>query len=107
LAAQRLRPALVSQRIDTARAELAALDRVRRSLDPKAPLRRGYVLVTDAAGELVRSRAAAQSASLLHLEFADGVLEVAPGSAPTAQVSRAPAKPRAAPAPGDTQPKLL
>ena len=107
LAAQRLRPALVSQRIDAARAELAALDRVRRSLDPKAPLRRGYVLVTGADGQLVRSRAAAQGASLLHLEFADGVLDVAPGSAPAPQIPRAQAKPRAAPAPGDTQPKLL
>ena len=31
--------------------------------------------------------------------FADGVLDVAPGSAPAAQVPRAQAKPRAAPAP--------
>ncbi|OYU36530.1 MAG: exodeoxyribonuclease VII large subunit [Novosphingobium sp. PASSN1] len=107
LAAQRLRPALVLNRLDSARGELAALDRVRRSLDPKAPLRRGYVLVTDAGGHLVRSRVAAEKAGLLHLEFGDGVLDVAPpGAAAPRPVpkSRAPAP---GPAPGDVQPKLL
>lgn len=103
LAAQRLRPALVRSRLDMAQAELASLDRVRRSLDPKAPLRRGYVLVTDAEGQLVRSRLAAEKAALLHLEFGDGVLDVVPpgGAAP-----RPAPKPRP-PAPGDAQPKLL
>ncbi|MEI6640698.1 MAG: exodeoxyribonuclease VII large subunit [Novosphingobium sp.] len=107
LAAQRLRPSLVLQRIEAARAQVGALDRVRRSLDPKAPLARGYVLVTDASGQLVRSRVVAAGHGLLHLEFADGVLDVAPGAAPApASPARPATKPRVAP-PGDAQPKLL
>ncbi len=108
LAAQRLRPALVLQGIEGGRTGLAALDRVRRSLDPKAPLRRGYVLVTDAGGQLVRSRGDAEAAGLLHLEFGDGVLDVVPGSAPIAGPApvRPVPKPRGS-APGDAQPKLL
>lgn len=106
LAAQRLRPELVLQRIEVARASLGALDRVRRSLDPKAPLQRGYVLVTDPAGHLVRSRMAAETAGLLHLEFGDGVLDVVPGKAPAPAPVRAAPKPRG-PAAGDAQPKLL
>ena len=49
LAALRLRPEALLQRIATARGRVDALDRLRRSLDPEAPLLRGYVLVTDAA----------------------------------------------------------
>jgi exodeoxyribonuclease VII large subunit len=79
---------------------------VRRSLDPKAPLRRGYVLVTDANGHLVRSRTVAEAAGLLHLEFGDGVLDVVPSGAPVAPAPRAAPKPRG-PATGDVQPKLL
>ncbi|WP_298189525.1 exodeoxyribonuclease VII large subunit [Novosphingobium sp.] len=105
LAAQRLRPALVLQQIEAARTGLAALERVRRSLDPKAPLSRGYVLVTDAGGQLVRSRPVAEAAGLLHLEFGDGVLDVVPTSAPPAPSRPAP-RPRGT-APGDAQPKLL
>ncbi len=106
LAAQRLRPALVQSRIEAGQTALHALDRVRRSLDPKAPLRRGYVLVTDANGQLVRSRTVAEAASLLHLEFGDGVLDVVPGGTTAAPAPRAAPKPRG-PAPGDAQPKLL
>lgn len=104
LAAQRLRPAVVLQRIEAARTQVGALDRLRRSLDPEAPLARGYVLVKAADGSLIRSRDAAAAEALLQLKFADGVLEVAPGLAPTP--SRPVPKPRS-PAPGDAQPKLL
>ncbi len=108
LVAQRLRPAVVLQRIDAARAQVGALDRLRRSLDPEAPLARGYVLVKAADGSLVRSRDAAAAQALLHLKFADGVLDVVPGTIPQpAALSPRPApKPRTA-APGDAQPKLL
>ena len=103
LAALRLRPALVLQRIDAARGQIGALERLRRSLNPKAPLERGYVLVTGADGQLIRSRTAGAGQALLHLEFSDGVLDAVPGSS---AAPRSPAKPRH-PAPGDTQPKLL
>jgi len=103
LAAQRLRPALALQRIEALRGQVGALDRVRRSLDPKAPLARGYALVTGADGQLLRARAAAAGQSLLHIEFADGVLDVQPTSAPAPRgVPRA----RGSSAP-DSQPKLL
>jgi len=103
LAAQRLRPALVLQRIDAARAQVEGLDRLRRSLDPEAPLARGYVLVMDGDGQLIRSRAEAAGQSSLRLKFADGTLDTAPTSAP---LPRTP--PRSRPVmPGDTQPKLL
>ena len=107
LVAQRLRPALVLQRIEAARGQVGALERLRRSLDPEAPLARGYVLVKGADGTLIRSRDAAAAQALLQLKFADGVLEVVPGGAVLpAPVARPAPKPRA-PAPGDAQPKLL
>ena len=115
LDAQRLRPALALQRIEALRGHVEALDRVRRSLDPKAPLARGYVLVTGADGHLIRSRAVAAGHSLLHLEFSDGVLDARPASAttPAPAPASAPASaprgvPRSRPSgSGDAQPKLL
>jgi len=97
LAAQRLRPETLLQRISTARGRIDALDRLRRSLDPEAPLLRGYVLVTDAAGQVVKTRAAAMTEAELLLKFADGALTVSPRSTR--------AKP--APAAPSQQPKLL
>jgi exodeoxyribonuclease VII large subunit len=104
LAAQRLRPDALLQRIAHARSRIETLDRLRCSLDPKAPLQRGYVLVTGADGHVVRTREAASMLDRLTLEFADGRLDVATGATPPA--------PRPAPkarqnAPGDAQPKLL
>ncbi len=107
LAAQRLRPALVIQRIEAARTQVAGLDRLRRSLDPKAPLARGYVLVTDVEGQLIRSRALARNQPALRLEFADGALDVVPATAvPSVSAPRTAPKSRPAPG-GDAQPKLL
>ncbi|WP_428332687.1 exodeoxyribonuclease VII large subunit, partial [Novosphingobium sp.] len=106
LAAVRLRPETLVHRIDVARTRVDALDRLRRSLDPEAPLLRGYVLVTDAAGGLVKTRAAAAATSELTLKFADGPLLVVPAGGEPA-VKQTP-KPRA-PASGTAaqQPKLL
>jgi len=97
LGALRLRPEALLQRIATARGKVDALDRLRRSLDPEAPLLRGYVLVTDAAGAVVKTRAVAAGEAELMLKFADGTLAVTPRGA------------RARPAPAATpqQPKLL
>jgi exodeoxyribonuclease VII large subunit len=97
LTALRLRPEALLQRIATVRARVDALDRLRRSLDPEAPLLRGYVLVTDAAGQVIKTRSAAQGEAELTLKFADGALTVTPRGAR--------AKPAAIAAP--QQPKLL
>uniref|UniRef100_UPI003B521F03 exodeoxyribonuclease VII large subunit n=1 Tax=Novosphingobium sp. TaxID=1874826 RepID=UPI003B521F03 len=95
LGAVRLRPATLVHRVDVARGRVDALDRLRRSLDPEAPLLRGYVLVTDAAGGLVKTRAAAAATHELTLKFADGPLVVMPAGGEPATVRPAP-KPRAA-----------
>ena len=97
LTALRLRPEALLQRIATVRGRVDALDRLRRSLDPEAPLLRGYVLVTDAAGQVIKTRSAAQGEAELTLKFADGALTVTPRGAR--------AKPAAIAAP--QQPKLL
>lgn len=80
LASRRLRPEMLLQRIDHARGKIEALDRLRRSLDPKAPLQRGYVLVTAPDGQVVRTREDAQARPALRLEFADGTLDVSTGT---------------------------
>jgi len=105
LAAVRLRPETLVHRIDVARTRVDALDRLRRSLDPKAPLARGYVLVTDAAGHVVKTRAGAMRESELVLNFADGVMAVVPAGG---EPARPAPKPRAgAPDTAGQQPKLL
>lgn len=102
LAAHRLRPEAVLQRIEHARGKVVALDRLRRSLDPEAPLQRGYVLVTDRAGALVKDRHSAQETRELTLKFADGVLDVTTADA-TAPVRRPAPKPRPAAPPAGQQ----
>ena len=89
LAAQRLRPEAVLRRIEAGRAQVDGLDRLRRSLDPEAPLQRGYVLVSDSAGNIVKNRDAAAREAALRLKFADGTLDVATGSAPSPRPARA------------------
>ena len=72
----RLSRALLQTNARRAGERLAALDRLRRSLDPRAPLTRGYALVSAAGHPVVASRAVAAAQSALTLEFADGKLEV-------------------------------
>jgi exodeoxyribonuclease VII large subunit len=95
LAAARLRPETLMQRIDGARTRVDALDRLRRSLDPEAPLLRGYVLVTNAAGSVIKTRAGAACESELMLKFADGQLPVVPAGGEPPQSRPPAAKPRA------------
>lgn len=95
LAALRFGPEPVQRRIANARGSVDALDRLRRSLDPRAPLQRGYVLVTAPDGAVVRTREDAAQRPALRLEFADGALDVAPSgtttpSAPTPTSTPAP-----------------
>ena len=98
----RLAPGLVSQRLAQASERLAALGRVHASLDPRAPLRRGYALVHDANRKLVSSKAAAAREPQLSVEFADGALAVVP-------VGGAASRPRKAPpsTPGTAQEDLF
>lgn len=101
LAARRLRPEVLLQRIEHARGKVDALDRLRRSLDPEAPLARGYVLVTDRDGHLIKDKATAAQRAALTLKFADGTLDVSTSSAPPPP--RAAPKPRSPATPGDQQ----
>jgi exodeoxyribonuclease VII large subunit len=77
----RLSGALLRANARRAGERLAALDRLRRSLNPRAPLERGYALVSAPGHAVVASRALAAAQAALTLEFADGRLEVAPGGA--------------------------
>ncbi len=87
LIAARLEPKLVQQRLSREQERFGALERLYLSLNPKAPLGRGFVLVTGDSGELLRSRADAATQSVLAIEFADGVLEAVPaGSARPAKL---------------------
>ncbi len=97
----RLTPALVTQPIRQRYDRLAALERLRLQLDPRAPLRRGYVLVTDSDGHVVKTAAVAGQKPHLKLEFEDGTLDVAPAEGPAAAPPAAPPRPRKAKAPRD------
>ncbi len=85
LTAARLRPEPVLRHIAEARRRVDQLDRLRLQLDPKAPLRRGYVLVTGPDGGLVSRRAEAAALPVLTLEFGDGKLTATPAGAPPAK----------------------
>lgn len=96
LGASRLTHALVHSRYERDAQGFAAIERLHQSLNPKAPLKRGFVLVKDGAGNLVRTRKDAAKLAALGIEFHDGVLEVMTGSTPSAQAK--PAKRIARPA---------
>jgi exodeoxyribonuclease VII large subunit len=91
---------LLTRPLAEKRERLAALERLRRQLDPKAPLARGYALVCAPGHPVVTSREVAAAQDRLTLEFADGTLEVSPAG------KRGPPRPKPASSPGD-QPKLL
>ena len=101
LDAVRLVPTLLTRAQAERGQRLAALDRLRRQLDPKAPLARGYALVCAPGHPLVASRDLAARQERLTLEFADGTLEVSPRVPPRRSSRPAPD------VPSGTQPKLL
>ncbi len=107
LVAARLTLALLHQRSQRTSERFAALERFYLSLDPKAPLKRGFVLVTGADGTLLRSRAAAATQHRLSIEFADGSLDAVPAG--QAESAKAPTKARkpAPIAPKDRQDDLF
>ena len=81
LAGVKLTPALLKREMAIKRERLTALDRLRRQLDPEAPLARGYALVHAAGHPVVSSRAVAAKQQELTIQFADGSLEVLPKGA--------------------------
>jgi exodeoxyribonuclease VII large subunit len=101
LDAVRFGPVLLGRPLADGGQRLAALGRLLHQLDPRAPLARGYALVSAPGHAVVASRAVAAAQERLTLEFADGSLEVGP-----AQATRAPSRAKPAPPPGE-QPKLL
>ncbi|MGH1416574.1 MAG: exodeoxyribonuclease VII large subunit [Pelagimonas sp.] len=76
-------------RVSDARARLDALDRLRETLGYKETLRRGYAVV-HGDGHVVTSKAAAEAASGLEIEFADGKMRLGG----TATPRKAPKKPK-------------
>ena len=93
-----LRPAMIEQRWRAARDRLERTGRLLDSLNPDAPLARGYVRVeARPSGAVVASAAAARGAGALTLHFADGAVE--------ARVERSGGKTYAAPPP--EQPELF
>ena len=103
LTAARFSPALLMRPLAERRERLAALERLRLQLDPKAPLARGYALVCAPGHPVISSREVAAAQDRLTLEFADGTLDVSPAGRAPARAR--PAKPTP-PASGE-QPKLL
>lgn len=79
LAAVRLTPVLARQKLARQQERLDAMARLHISLDPRAPLERGYALVHDGAGNLMRRKDQAKAAGALSIQFTDGVLEVGTG----------------------------
>jgi exodeoxyribonuclease VII large subunit len=61
----------VRRRIQTLADRLEGLDKLRLTLEPRAPLRRGFVLVHRADGALAHSAAALAPGEVIELEFAD------------------------------------
>lgn len=68
--AHRLEPQRLQQRLKTLAKQLAAREQLLHNLSPEAPLKRGYVYVTDDKGQVVRSAKTDHHDVVLH--FADG-----------------------------------
>ncbi|WP_397544507.1 exodeoxyribonuclease VII large subunit [Roseovarius salis] len=68
--------------------QIEAMERLRRTVGYEATLRRGYAVVRG-DGDVVTTRAAAQSAAALEIEFADGRLPVGRPGKPPAKPQKA------------------
>jgi exodeoxyribonuclease VII large subunit len=100
LAAVRLSPVLLERRLGDARRQFDGLWRLAQSLNPDAPLSRGFARVM-AGGALVRSAGEARAAGRVTLKFADGVVAATTGDAQPEPPLPPPSRPgrKAAPAP--------
>ncbi len=74
-----LRPFLIEQRLAAAAARLDQAGRMLASLGPEQVLARGYAIVTDPAGHVVASAAAAAARPRLTIRFGDGETPVYTG----------------------------
>lgn len=77
---------------------LASLDRTRQTLGYTETLARGYAVIR-AEGQVVTTKAAAETAAALEIEFADGRLPATPGGTPKPRKTR--------PEPGPDQGQLF
>jgi exodeoxyribonuclease VII large subunit len=66
---------LIQNHFVHAQADLTAKRQVLKLLSPEATLRRGYVLVRDSGGKIIRSTKDAVTARHLALQFADGKIQ--------------------------------
>jgi exodeoxyribonuclease VII large subunit len=102
--APRLRKELLSDRVARAGEKLQALWKMAELVHPERPLSRGFVRVTDGAGNTLTRAADALAARLLTLRFGDGeVPAIAGGSTPPQpkpRVERTPKRPYSTPQPG-------
>lgn len=90
-----LRPALLERRLEGARQRLGDLGRLLVSVDPDAPLARGYARVTARGGATLGSVAAARAAGAVTLHFRDGTVDAKVDGAKTrANVGPAPDQPQ-------------
>ncbi len=78
LARVRVSPAVIERGLGDAERRLDALSRLFQSLDPDAPLKRGFARVM-AGDRLVRSREEARAAGRVMLHFSDGAIVAAVG----------------------------
>ncbi|HJV40948.1 exodeoxyribonuclease VII large subunit [Caulobacter sp.] len=93
-----------TRRLTRAEEQLAGLDKLRRSLDPRRPMELGFALVRKADGTIIRSSAALALGDHVALQFADGEREAVIGNdgPPPSAVRPAPA-PRPKPPPPKTE----
>ena len=71
-AGQAMLQRILERTLDTRRARLDGLEARLRSLSPLAVLERGYALVTDAEGKLIRSAAQVTAAEVVKTRLSDG-----------------------------------
>jgi len=100
---ERLRSA-GARRLTRAEDQLANLDKLRQSLNPRRPMELGFALVRKADGTIVRTSAALALGDHVSLQFADGEREAvigdegpAPSSAPPVRSPPAPPRPKPVP----------
>jgi len=103
--APRLRVALVEQRIERGREQLASLWRLAGLAHPERPLQRGFARVTDREGKTILHARHAREAALLTLRFADGSVETTVDGAGPRVEQAAPRSYRPARRGGETPPQ--
>jgi len=97
--APRLRPELLTGRVERAAERLQSLWRLAELAHPERPLERGFARVTDRAGRTLVSRSAAIAAREISLHFKDGTVAATTdeGGERPKRLERKPARPYVAP----------